>query len=147
MVDKMKFSYKKMNKRLIRWMLLIVLLYLLFDVATLMFDVAIDHPWVYYLGLFVEFAAITGLMLHHAYRTRLYPEFIKFEDDNVKIAYLNKGTFRVNTFKGKREDCVMKRDNDDYIIVSGDKTVAIIKTSEMEEDEIAFLKEKFKYEE
>lgn len=30
-------------------MLLIVLLYLLFGVATLMFDVAIDHPWVYYL--------------------------------------------------------------------------------------------------
>lgn len=140
-MDKIRFLYKKTSKKrsliILAWSLLCLLL------------IAIDSlllvsSWVHFVVSLVFFLVFIAIMLFFRYKIRLFPEFIKFEGDKVKISYLNKGAFRVKTFTGNACDCKMKSENEDYVIVNGEQIVAYIKTCELDEDELAFLKEKFK---
>lgn len=140
-MDKIRFLYKKTSKKrsliILAWSLLCLLL------------IAIDSlllvsSWVHFVVSLVFFLVFIAIMLFFRYKIRLFPEFIKFEGDKVKISYLNKRAFRVKTFTGNACDCKMKSENEDYVIVNGEQIVAYIKTCELDEDELAFLKEKFK---
>lgn len=118
--------------------------FVIFAIGGFLKVVELDVPTLLYCLLnFIYLLALAAILIYRNYKIRQYPEFIKFEGDMVKISYLNKGMFRLNTFKGKIEDCVIKPYQEDYIIVNGEKIIALIKTDELNEDEISFLKEKF----